>query len=317
MGFCNAMIRHKPLLILLISVLLSHGLSAKKVDTTGYADIKRAEKTLCRIAPLVITAETDQLRIHYTDSLISGLDSLLQQPASFLFPFDSLRNTSVSILTAPDNRFRIYTFNMIRLNGDYLNYGFLQVREGKDVRLYRLADTVVRRSKDPLDEELGTDQWYGALYYSINAFKNHRKKMYLLTGYDGADAHSNKKLLDVLWFDNGEPVFGKDIFLDGNFDKTPEYRAIFEFHNESRMVLRYEAKQNLVVLDNLAPAFPEAVNDFYYYIPSGDYDCYAYKKGYWVKDALDQFQLGQGKRPKKPRILPSPSTDPLNPDRTN
>jgi len=51
------------------------------------------------------------------------------------------------------------------------------------------------------------------------------------------------------------------------------------------------------------------VNDFYYYIPSGDYDYYAInKKGYWVKEALENLNLGQGEKPLRPVEKPKPES---------
>lgn len=135
--------------------------------------------------------------------------------------------------------------------------------------------------------------------------------MYLLLGFDGATIHSNKKIMDVLWFDRGTPVFGKDIFRQGAYDGKPSSRVVFEFHQSSLMWLHYEEKYKIVVLDKLVPSFPEATNNFYYYIPSGDYDYFRYKKGWWIKDALDNFNLGQEKQ-KKPSSLPRPEDDPQN-----
>lgn len=286
-------------------------LGAKGKDTTGFFAMAESEKALSKIAPLITSGETDSIRNEATTILFKGLDSLLQIPGSLYYPFDSLKQQTVSIIWSPDKKFRILTFNQICLNGDHRNYGFLQMA-GSDNLVIALADTAKKPAKDYLDQELDPQEWYGALYYAIVPFKYQRKKMYLLLGYDGATIHSNKKVLDVLWFDRGTPVFGKEVFREGGFDKQASCRVVYEFHNSSLMLLHYEQKEKIVVLDKLAPAFPEAVNDFYYYIPSGDYDYYAYNKGFWTKDALENFNLGQGKKPKKPKVLPTPEADPQN-----
>jgi hypothetical protein len=289
------------------------GLKAKKSDTTGFYEIHREELRLCKIAPLIMTGETDEIRIKNAAYLFSGLKHLLETPNVFYFPFDSLRSKSVSILNAPDEKLRIFTYNSIQLDGTYSHYGFIFLKQSaSEFVLFEMRDNSNSNTKGIEQQELDVQHWLGSLYYSITPFKLGRKKLYLLLGYDGADIHSNKKILDILSFENGWPVFGKDIFLDGDFDKEADCRVIYEFHNESRMVMRYENKQRIVVVDKLAPAFPEAVNDFYYYIPSGDYDYYALKKGYWVKDALENLNLGQGKKRKKPKLMPSPESDPQN-----
>jgi hypothetical protein len=287
------------------------GVGAKGIDTTGFYELSLSEKRLSVLAPLVTSGETDSIRAAVSMQLFRSLDSVLQTPGSFHYPFDSLKARTISIVISPDKKFRLLTFNQISLNGDHRNFGFLQMA-GSENLIYALADTAKKPAKDFLNAELDAQEWYGALYYSIVPFRYHRKKMYLLLGYDGATIHSNKKVLDILWFDKGTPVFGKELFKEGGYDRKPACRVVYEFHNSSLMLMHYEEKENIVVLDKLAPAFPEAVNDFYYYIPSGDYDYYSFRKGYWTKDALDNFNLGQGKKPKTPKALPKPEDDPQN-----
>lgn len=287
--------------------------TAKSADTSGFYFFTQKEKELQIIAPLIISGESDSLRNSAAAQLYNALDSLLRIPSSYFYPFDSLKNSTVSILMSPDKSFRLFTFNKILNNGTFHHFGFIQLKYGKNIDVFGMMDTVIQKTAVVEEQELGCDNWYGALYYSIVPYKYKRQKFYMLIGFDGSDIHSNKKVLDILWFNRGEPVFGQDVFYDGLYDKKPTSRVIFEFHNEGRMILRYEEKQKIVVLDKLAPAFPAAVNDYYYYIPSGDYDYYQLSRdGFWVKDAMSNFNLGQGKRPKKVKTLPDPSTDPQN-----
>ncbi|MBS3914001.1 MAG: hypothetical protein KG003_05850 [Bacteroidetes bacterium] len=299
------------LLLVFCMLGMANYVFAKKTDTTGFWWLGQNDIRLSRIAPLINTAETDQERKTAANFLFHSLDTILQIPGSFGFAFDSLKSTTVSIVNSPDKKFRFLTFNLVTTKGDFKQFGFLQMND-KEHSLYALADTLKNPKKDFLNLELETGEWLGALYYSIAPFKYQGKKMYLLLGFDGATIHSNKKILDVLWFDNGVPVFGKQLFRQGAFDRQPTSRVVFEFHNNSLMMLHYEEKKKIVVLDKLVPSFPEATNDFYYYIPSGDLDYFAFKKGWWIKDALENYNLGQGKLKKKPKSLPTPEADPQN-----
>lgn len=282
-------------------------LNAKHKDTAGFYELSQTEKRIAPWAADFIVGATDLEREHAAWAMFRTLETLLNIPASYNFPFDSLKTKSVSILQSAEGQFKLYTFNLILKNGSFKHFGYLQVKDGNEILLYPLLDTAKKHKADLTETELETTEWYGALYYSITPFKVKRKKMFLLLGYNGADVHSNKKVIDVLWFDRGTPVFGKNIFLNGAYDRKPAARVIFEFHNESGMVLRYENDRKIIVLDNLAPAFPEAVNDFPYYIPTGDLDYYQLNKyGYWVKDAMDNYNLGQGKNPPKVKPLPKP-----------
>lgn len=286
-------------------------LQAKSADTTGHYDILVKERSLRDIAPLMISADNDSLRHEAAWHLYRTLDTMLHMQGAWTYPFDSLRLSVVSILKPEDQKFRIFTFNQICLNGDFKQFGYLEVRQGKETEVIPLLDTAKKPAADYLESELETTNWYGALYYGLATFKYKKKKMYLLLGLDGATAHSNKKVMDVLWFDKDVPVFGKSVFLEGPEDTKPACRVVYEFHNESHMLLRYEPDRKIVVLDKLNPSFPEAVNDYYYYIPSGDYDFYAFnKKGYWVKGPLEDFNLGQGVRPEGPRERPRPEPEP-------
>ncbi len=282
---------------------------AKHKDTAGYYDIFLKEKRINAAAPLMIEGETDSIRIATAWNLYRCLDTMLNMPASRFYPFDSLRHTVVSILQPKDQAFRLFTFNLILLNGNFQNFGYIEIWSGKESEIVPLIDTAKKTKPNYLETELETTEWLGALYYNLVPFKKGKNKYYILNGFDGASANSNKKIIDVLWFDNHVPVFGKPLFLDGSQDRKPAFRVVYEFHNESQMLLRYEENRKIIVLDKLTPSFPEAVNDFYYYIPSGDYDYYAInKKGYWVKEALENLNLGQGEKPLRPVEKPKPES---------
>lgn len=286
-------------------------------DTSGLAWLKNKEQKLSAIAPLIITAENDNLRNNAGLTLFSGLEDALRSPAAADYPFDSLKTKTVSVLESPDRNFRIFTFNVILTNGRYQHYGLLHVKDGSSWQVFSMQDTSLQAAEDVIKKELDPEKWYGALYYEIVPFRVKKENMYLLLGYDGADIHSNRKVIDVLWFDHGEPVFGKEIFSEGSWKSKLNYRAVFEFHNDSRMLMRYEPKQNIIMIDKLAPAFPEAVNNPYYYIPSGDYDCYAFSKSIWTRSPIEKLKFGEKKEPKKSKKqknLPTPEKDPLNPD---
>lgn len=307
----------KLLTVIFLSLFCFRSLAAKHVDTSGFFEISMAEKRLAPLLPQFILGETDATREFAAWTLFRTLDTLLNIPASYHYPFDSLKNKTVSIIDVPEGGFRMFTYNLILQNGRYKNFGYLQVRQGQENQVFPLMDTSTKHKPDFQTVELETTEWFGTLYYSITPFKVKRKKMYLLLGYSGSDINSNKKVMDVLWFDRGTPVFGKDIFMEGAYDLKPACRVVYEFHNESGMVLRYETDRKIVVLDKLGPAFPEAVNDFPYYIPSGDLDYYQLNKyGYWVRDALDNYNLGQGKNPPKPKVLPKPEPIEEPDDRT-
>lgn len=303
----------KPRFLLIIMLLFSLRLYAGGKDSTAIKLLIAAENELKQVVPDFLGAATDAGRRKASSTLFARFDSLLQLPESFSYPWDSLRNRTVSIITSPDARIRLYTWNLVLTNGDFRNFGYLQVKKKKKIELYPLMDTSKKFTPDLLDAELETGEWLGALYYNIREFKQRGKKMYLLFGFDGSTANSNKALLDVLWFSKDGPRFGAPAFRQSDADPSAECRVIYEFHNDVKMLLRYEDFKKVVVADKLTPAFPEATGNPFYYIPSGDYDVFVLsKKGTWVRSEMKDWNMGQDNDPKGPNKRPTPDDDPQN-----
>jgi hypothetical protein len=59
--------------------------------------------------------------------------------------------------------------------------------------------------------------------------------------------------------------------------------------------MRYEEEKNIIVFDEIGPAFPSANGNLYYYIPTGDYSGYKpSKRGIFTKEPLEATDFGQG-----------------------
>lgn len=298
-----------------ILLFLSFGnmLFAKGKDSSAYFILRDAENRLKFVVPDIVGGDSDEFRINACWTTFKAFDSLLQLPESFSYPWDSLRIRTISILTSPDNKVKIYTWNLVLKNGNFKNFGYLQVRKGSEVEVYPLIDTAKKFNADMLDSELETAEWMGALYYKIVPFKQRGKKRYLLLGFDGNTIHSNKSIIDVLWLAKDGPRFGAPAFRQSDADPSAECRVVFEFHNEVQMLPHYEPGNDILVVDKLTPAFPEVTNNFWYYIPSGDYDVYKKnKQGTWIRSNLTDWDLGQGEKPIIQRAKPTPETDPAN-----
>jgi hypothetical protein len=118
------------------------------------------------------------------------------------------------------------------------------------------------------------------LYNRIIVKKNGSKTYYTLLGWDGNDKFSQKKIIDVLTFDqNGAPRFGADIF---NFGKRYPKRVIFEYSVTCKtMPVRYSAKKDTIIFGHLAPMQPQLAGQFQYYCCDLSYDGFGWKKGKW------------------------------------
>ena len=287
-------------------------LEAKKIDSTSFKLLKEGENRLLSIVPQFIAASTDEQRTEAAWQVYRTLDTLLALPESFDYTWDSLKSRTISILVSPDKKVKLYTWNLILKDGSFKHFGYLQTRRKKSIETYALLDTTASQSKDITDEELDPAAWLGALYYKLIPFKKNGKHMYLLFGFDGNTVHSNKAIMEILWLSKASPVFGYPAFRQGDDDPSAECRVIMECHNDVKLSFYYEADKQLVIADKLVPSFPEAKDDPYYYIPSGDYDIYKRnRKGTWIRRDLKDWDLGQGEmRPAPvPRPVPPQPTD--------
>jgi len=297
-----------------LAFLLVYGISLRAVNTDSSAirQLQEGENRLKIIAPAFIAAKTDEARIEAAWLVYRTLDTLLSLPESFSYGWDSLKSRTISILVSPDKKVKLYTWNLILKDGSFKHFGFLQTRRKKSIETYPLLDTTPVQSKDIVDEELDPAAWFGALYYRLIPFKKNGKKMYLLFGFDGNTANSNKAVMEVLWISKSAPVFGYPAFRQGDDDPSAECRVIMECHNDVKLSFYYEAYKQIVIADKLVPSFPEAKDNPFYYIPSGDYDIYKRnRKGTWVRRDLKDWDLGQGEmRPTPvPRPMPPAPSD--------
>ncbi|HEY4798748.1 MAG TPA: hypothetical protein VII99_06690, partial [Bacteroidia bacterium] len=134
--------------------------------------------------------------------------------------------------------------------------------------------------RDPENASLDNNKWFGAYYYQLAEMKYKKKKQYVLLGWDGNNRNSNKRLIDVLYFDSkGMPHFGDAIFTDEN--GKIKKRIIFEFKAAVFMSLRYDEEKQAIVFDHLSPANPNLEGQYEFYGPDFTYDMLHFKDGKW------------------------------------
>jgi hypothetical protein len=119
----------------------------------------------------------------------------------------------------------------------------------------------------------------GALIYQIHHYRWKKKDYYITFGWDGQDAETNRKVIDVMWFDvSGKPNFGEEIF---DFDGDLQARIIFDFNDRAAMLCRYDKFEEAIVFTNLVPLNPLLKGVYKNYVPDGTYDYLKFEKGIW------------------------------------
>jgi hypothetical protein len=212
------------------------------------------------------------------------MDTLLQIPGSYAYPLEQVRN--VKVLYSPDQLFRIITW-LFRFDNDSLVYhGLIQLKDESADIIYLRDSSHLFSEKEPLHKKLSPDNWYGALYYEIIPTRLRGQHYYTLIGWNGSTARTDKKILEVLYFDKkGKPVFGAPLFRYFS-NRGLQSRVVWEYVNEGAMVLRYERKKNIITFENLSFPDKKAKGMYHLYLPDGTYDYFRLKKGVWEKNEM-------------------------------
>jgi hypothetical protein len=140
--------------------------------------------------------------------------------------------------------------------------------------------------------------WYGCLYYNVVHRHYFNQEFYTLFGWDANNPRSQKKIVEMLTFKNGAPVFGGPFFSFAE-DSTPKptrNRFIIEYKKESTATLNYNKELNMIVYDHLISETNEPAKKFTY-VSDMDYEGFKWLAGKWMhvnKIFHDAIPMGKG-----------------------
>lgn len=274
------------------------------------------EDSIKKISSRVFYSKKESNRFEANKQFLALWNEILKNEKSLLYPFDSLKK-DVSILMAPDNKFRIITWDMRKEDQSYAYFGFIQVNNSKTTKkglfkkvkieqyeVFQLLDKSVT-VKSPENYVADPSKWFGMLYYDIIKSDD---EYYTLLGWDGNDKLIQRKFIDVLSFKpDGSPVFGKDVFkFPGKFAK----RVMFEYAGEVAMSLKYNDGRKQIVFSHLAPNTPDPTlqGQYQYYGPDGSFDALTSKKGKWVYEQDIDIRKDKDKNDNSKRPDPNKQT---------
>lgn len=245
------------------------------------------EETILEVNDIPLRQDTtDAAKINTARFIQQTLLEALQHPESWDYSFDRLKYSTIPIAAHPKAAIRIFTFNVILNDGVFHQYGVIQHKKRKELKTYALLDTSQKLPERYTEAALSIDQWIGCIYYQLQPFKFGKLQTYMLFGFDGHNKNSNRSILDVLYFEDDEPLFGYELFRSSEEDPTPEPREIFEYHKSVKLTLRYQEEKQHIVIEDLVPSSPEYKGNPFFYIPSGDYQAYFQEGKTWVKKPL-------------------------------
>lgn len=264
------------ILIWVIFVSINSNVNGQSIyndDSTGI----QLQKLATRIQEDTILRNRLNADSIFTRALVQNLKS----PYSFKYNFDSL--TAIKHIISPDGRFKFFSWQVDLGDGTYRQRGAMQLptQEGqlKLLPFFDNSDFVQNNTLGVYDRK----KWIGAIYYDIIPIPYNGTTIYTLLGFDENNTSVSKKIIEILRFENEEPILGGDFF---KFPSDPTYptgiidRFIYNFKKGSNAIIKYEKLQNRIIISELASTDNDLKNQETL-VPSGNFKYFAWINNKW------------------------------------
>lgn len=292
------------LLVFLISLtLLANSSISQHLTTSEKKILLRKEDSLKPFAYQIINGRNVEERFAADSQFTRTLVRALQIKNSFYYPFDSL--LSIARVVPADSTFKIFTWQLV-INRDMIRqHGAIQMNTPDgSLKLFPLIDKT-DLINDIEDTITSNRAWIGALYYKIIQEKAFGKTFYTLLGFDDNNMVSDRKIIDVLTFKEGQPVFGGPYFSfeDNSLHKGQIDRYVMEYKKNASPKLSFDNEMGLIIYEHLISETGEPKKK-YTYIPDGDYEGLKWKDGKWIHiDKIFNQITPEGQEPVPQPIL--------------
>ena len=276
---------------------------SQKISSTDLKILRKKEDSLKLLSSQIVGGITAADRLNADSIFTKMLVRALKITNSFYYPFDSL--VSISRLVPSDSSFKIFTWQMNVNDEITRQHGAIQLKtKDGSLKLFPLIDKS-DNTKDIIDTVGNNFGWIGAVYYQLIEKQASGKNYYTLLGYDENNMSSNKKIVEVLTFDNDSPVFGGKYFSPVNeIFANAGSRFILEYKKNAGPRLTYDKDQGMIIYEHLISETNEPQKR-YTYIPDGDYEGLQWKDGKWIHiEKVFTQKLKEGQEP-----LPNPLLD--------
>ena len=280
----------------------------------------------------VVGAPTDNERYNANEQLVQLFKEALQVDGSFQWKWNF--GTQISVLTSSDRQFRIITWPVVRDNGEYECFGFVQSYNPKTERydVYTLND----KSDEIISANevvLGPENWLGSVYQELIETKHEGRTYYTLLGWTGCNALTQRKVIEPICFrsNSSVPQFGQALFrreknlrrlvleyartayVNVRFDeqtmRTFENKKVKKKGRTYNVQIPHEEKVKMIIFDEIAPLVPGMEGLPQYYAPTGTEMAYIFVNGRWelrdnAQGRLDDEKLNKDFEP-LPKSTPS------------
>lgn len=263
----------------------------------GQSDFIPLEERMIECVDGMRSTDSDEVRRQYSDSLRMVIIEALNSEGCLGHPFEIAQN--ISILTNKDQTVKLFNWNLPFNDQTHKYFGFILWLEDEKKGITNWVELTdnVEDFASVENKYLTPEKWQGALYYDLIEVKKSRKKgQYILLGWDGLDALTSRKIIEVITMQKGKVRLGAPIF---DYPKRRPKRFAIDYSEEVMVSLKYHSKDMRIVFDHVAPRAPGLEGNPAFYGPDLTFDCFQYDKGKWVYEADIDITLNkdQSKRP--------------------
>ncbi len=247
-------------------------------DVSKLTTMQILEDTLVYLTDSMYYSVFPENRTQGCYEFIRVFKKALNENNSYNYPFSKLKDY-INILNSPDNKFKIFNWEIVKSTAERRYYGVIQMNNGKIIPLIDVSDQIVRGAEDSI---LMNNRWYGALYYNIIQQNIGNDNIYFLLGWNGAALNSDKKIVEPFGFNsNGQAVFGAPVFNIIDKDKRKSVnRFVYEYQKGSKVHLNLDNETNQIIFDHCESQIGDP-NKKFTYIPDGSYDALRWDGRYW------------------------------------
>lgn len=262
------------------------------------------QQRLQRLLTLVATAPTDNERYLASEEAVDALRDALDEPQSERWRWELPQTTSV--LTSPDGRLRLFTWAVVRDNGEYECFGAVQFYNERTEAyehqvLHDKSDELMNREESLLT----ADDWLGAIYQDIIQTTAGDRTYYTLLGWNGVDNLTDLRVIEPVMMRAGVPQFGAPVFRR----QRNLRRVVLEYRGDAAVQMAYEEqtvetvervrvkvkgsnryrteekshshREKMIIFDEVEPQVVGMEGLFQFYVPSGLEMAYAWVDGKW------------------------------------
>ena len=237
--------------LLFLSSILCSALMAQRISNNDFKILQAKEDSMKLYADKIITGQSMSIRFNNDSLFTRAFVKALKTPWSFNYPFDSLQ--TISKIYAPDSSFRIFTWQMVVSENLTRQHGAIQMKTADgSLKIFPLIDKS-DVTQNIIDTAANNKGWIGAVYYRIIQKRSSNQNYYTLLGYDENNLKSNRKIIEVLSFQNDEPVFGGRFFSydEDSVFKSSNSRYIMEYKKTAGARLTFDEDLDMIILEHL------------------------------------------------------------------